>query len=76
MPQVTLDGHPRLFQALWAAISKPGESGTKEDPITAARGMEYVWKILSRSGGQQAVPVQADREAEGGKIVLQYLPTS
>ena len=32
---------PDAVPALWAAVSQPGETGTQDDPITAARRMEY-----------------------------------
>ena len=34
------DWTPPATPAMWAAVSKEGEDGTLENPITAARGME------------------------------------
>ena len=66
---------PPTVPALWAAVSKPGESGTKEDPITAARGMEYVYGKYYRDPEDSKLYLcKRIGEAEGGKIVLQYLP--
>lgn len=66
---------PPEVPALWAAVSKPGESGTKEDPITAARGMEYQYGLYYRDPEDgQLYLCKRTGEAEGGKIVLQFLP--
>lgn len=66
---------PPTVPALWAAVSKPGESGTKEDPITAARGMEYVYGKYYRDPEDSKLYLcKRIGEAEGGKITLQYLP--
>ena len=66
---------PDAVPALWAAVSAPGETGTQDDPITAARGMEYTYGLyyLDPEDGKL---YQCSRigETEGGKITLQYLP--
>ena len=66
---------PDAVPALWAAVSAPGESGTAEDPITARRGMEYTYGLYYRDpeDGQRYL-CRRTGEAEGGKVVLQYLP--
>ena len=39
---------PDAAPALWAAVLAPGETGTQDDPITAARGMEYTYGLYYR----------------------------
>lgn len=66
---------PPEVPALWAAVSRPGESGTKEDPITAACGMEYQYGLYYRDPEDGHLYLcKRTGEAEGGKIVLQFLP--
>ena len=66
---------PDAVPALWSAVSLPGETGTQDDPITAARGMEYTYGLyyLDPEDGQIYLCTRTG-ETEGGKIVLQYLP--
>ena len=66
---------PPEVPALWAAVSKPGETGTQDNPITAARGMEYTYGLYYRDP-EDGKLYQCSRngESEGGKITLQYLP--
>lgn len=66
---------PDLTPALWAVVGGPGEAGTIDDPITAARGMEYTYGLCYLDGEDGRV-YRCERigEAEGGKITLQYLP--
>ena len=66
---------PPEVPALWAAVSKPGETGTQDNPITAARGMEYTYGLYYRDP-EDGKLYQCSRagETEGGKITLQYLP--
>lgn len=66
---------PDAVPALWAAVSLPGETGTQDDPITAARGMEYTYGLyyLDPEDGQIYLCTRTG-ETEGDKIVLQYLP--
>ena len=66
---------PDAVPALWAAVSAPGETGTQDDPITAARGMEYTYGLYYRDPEDNLVYLcERTGEVEGGKIVLQYLP--
>ena len=66
---------PDAAPALWAAVSAPGESGTAENPITAARGMEYQYGLYYYDPEDGKLYLCARTgEAEGGKVVLQYLP--
>ena len=50
-------------------------AGTQDDPIPAARGMEYTYGLyyLDREDGK-TYKCERVGEADGGKIVLQYLP--
>ena len=65
---------PENTPALWVVISN-GEAGTAEDPIPAARGMEYEYgKYYRDPEDGKTYLCQRTGEAEGGKIVLQYLP--
>ena len=65
---------PENVPAIWAAIDK-SHAGTAEDPIPAVRGMEYVYgkHYLDGEDGNIYLCTRIG-EADGGKIVLQYLP--
>lgn len=65
---------PENAPALWTVIAN-GETGSRDDPITAARGMEYQYGLYYRDP-EDGNTYLCSRigEAEGGKIVLQYLP--
>ena len=65
---------PPNVPALWAAIS-PGNTGSLEDPIPAARGMEYTYGLyyLDPEDGKTYLCTRTG-EAEGGTVILQYLP--
>lgn len=66
---------PDAVPALWAAVSQPGETGTQDDPITAARGMEYQYgKYYKDPEDSKTYLCTRTGEAAGGKVVLQYLP--
>ena len=69
------DWTPDVTPALWAVVGDPGEAGTIDDPITAARGMEYEYGLyyLDTEDGKTYL-CERIGEAEGGKIILQYLP--
>ena len=65
---------PENTPALWVVLAN-GEAGTQDDPITAARGMEYTYGLYYRDPEDgKTYLCQRTGEAEGGKIVLQYLP--
>ena len=68
------DWTPDVTPALWAVVSK-GQSGTVDDPIDAARGMEYVYGLyyLDSEDGKLYL-CQRIGEVAGGTVVLQYLP--
>lgn len=65
---------PENVPAIWAAIDK-SHAGTAADPVPAARGMEYTYGLYYLDGedGKTYLCTRTG-EAEGGKIVLQYLP--
>lgn len=68
------DWTPDKTPALWAVIDA-AHAGTQDDPIPAARGMEYEYGKYYLDGEDGKV-YKCERigEAAGGKIVLQYLP--
>ena len=69
------DWTPDVTPALWAVVGDPGQAGTIDDPITAARGMEYTYGLyyFDPEDGKTYL-CERTGEAEGGKIILQYLP--
>lgn len=68
------DWTPDKTPALWTVVSK-GQSGTIDDPIDAARGMEYVYGLYYLDGEDGKLYLcQRIGEAAGGTVVLQYLP--
>lgn len=65
---------PPLIPALWAAIDV-SHYGTIDDPIPAARGMEYVYGLYYLDPEDGLVYLcERTGEPAGGKIILQYLP--
>ena len=69
------DWTPDKTPALWAVVGDPSEAGTIDDPITAARGMEYEYGLyyFDPEDGKTYLCEREGEEA-GGKIILQYLP--
>lgn len=68
------DWTPDKTPALWAVIDAE-HAGTQEDPIPAARGMEYEYgKYYLDSEDGKTYRCERIGEQSGGKIVLQYLP--
>ena len=66
---------PDLTPALWAVVGDPGETGTIDDPITAARGMEYTYGLYYKDPEDgNTYLCERTGESEGDKITLQYLP--
>ena len=70
-------------QALWEPAATPDlwvvidvtHAGTQDDPIPAARGMEYEYGKYYLDGEDGKVYIcERTGEQAGGKIVLQYLP--
>lgn len=71
----TQDGWtPDLIPAIWAVVSK-GQPGTVDDPIDAARGMEYTYGLYYKDpeDGKIYLCIRASAE-QGTTIILQYLP--
>lgn len=65
---------PHSTPAMWTIINV-GHAGTQDDPIPAARGMEYEYgKYYLDSEDGKTYKCERTGEAAGGKIVLQYLP--
>lgn len=68
------DWTPDKTPALWAVIDAE-HAGTQDDPIPAARGMEYEYgKYYLDSEDGKTYLCERIGEQAGGKIVLQYLP--
>lgn len=68
------DWTPDATPALWAVIDAT-HAGTIEDPIPAARGMDYIYgKYYLDPEDQKTYKCERQGEAEGGVINLQYLP--
>ena len=65
---------PHSTPAMWTIINVD-HAGTQDDPIPAARGMEYEYGLYYKDPEDTKL-YKCERigEAEGGKIVLQYLP--
>ena len=68
------DWTPDITPDLWAVIEET-HTGKQDDPIPAARGMEYVYGLyyLDSEDGKLYL-CQRTGEAAGGTVVLQYLP--
>lgn len=68
------DWTPDKTPALWAVIDAE-HAGTQDDPIPAARGMEYEYGKYYLDGEDgKTYLCERTGEAAGGKITLQYLP--
>lgn len=68
------DWTPDKTPALWAVIDAE-HAGTQDDPIPAARGMEYEYGKYYLDGEDSKVYLcERTGEQAGGKITLQYLP--
>ena len=65
---------PPAVPALWVVINT-SSPGTIDDPIPAARGMEYTYGLYytDREDGKLYL-CQRIGEATGGTVVLQYMP--
>ena len=65
---------PPAVPALWVVINT-SSPGTIDDPIPAARGMEYVYGLYyTDSEDGKLYLCQRTGEATGGTVVLQYMP--
>lgn len=68
------DWPPDKTPALWTIINVD-HAGTQDDPIPAARGMEYTYGLYYKDPEDTKLYLcERIGEAAGGKIVLQYLP--
>lgn len=66
--------NPSLTPALWTVVDVT-HAGTLDDPIPAARGMEYEYgKHYLDPENSQIYRCARTGEASGGKVTLQYLP--
>lgn len=68
------DWTPDATPAMWAVIDKT-HAGTLDDPIPAARGMEYEYGKYYLDGEDGKIYLcHRTGEAAGGTVVLQYMP--
>lgn len=68
------DWPPHSTLAMWTIIDIE-HAGTQDDPIPAARGMEYTYGLYYKDPEDTKLYLcERIGEAAGGKIVLQYLP--
>ena len=68
------DWTPDATPAMWAVIDKR-HAGTLDDPIPAARGMEYEYGKYYLDGEDgKTYLCHRTGEAAGGTVVLQYMP--
>lgn len=68
------DWTPDAVPAMWAVIDKT-HAGTLDDPIPAARGMEYEYGKYYLDGEDgKTYLCHRTGEAAGGTVVLQYMP--
>lgn len=77
------DGHGHTTQADWPPHSTPAmwtiidleHAGTQDDPIPAARGMEYTYGLHYKDPEDTKLYLcERTGEQSGNKITLQYLP--
>ena len=66
------DYTPDKTHALWAVV-EVSHKGTIEDPIPAARGMEYTYGSYYYDGEDENIYL-CQRGGEEGTIVLHYMP--
>lgn len=68
------DWTPDKTPAMWAVIDVE-HAGTQNDPITAARGMEYTYGLYYLDPEDNKIyKCERSGETEGTTIILQYLP--
>ena len=68
------DWPPHNTPAMWTIIDLE-HAGTQDDPIPAARGMEYTYGLYYKDPEDTKVYLcERTGEQAGGKITLQYLP--
>lgn len=65
---------PDVTPALWTVVSK-GQTGAADDPIDAARGMEYTYGLYYKDPEDNKIYLCERTGAEPGtSITLQFLP--
>ena len=65
---------PHLTPALWVVVDVT-HAGTQDDPIPAARGMEYTYGLYYKDPEDTKLYLcERTGEQSGNKITLQYLP--
>ena len=68
------DWTPDKTPALWEVVSK-GQTGTVDDPIDAARGMEYTYGLYYKDPDDgKTYLCERTGEPSGGAVILQFLP--
>lgn len=68
------DWAPDKTPALWAVVSK-GQTGTVDDPIDAALGMEYTYGLYYKDPDDGKTYIcERTGEPSGGTVILQFLP--
>ena len=68
------DWTPDKTPALWAVVNKK-QTGTVNDPIDAARGMEYTYGLYYKDPEDEKTYLcERTGEPSGGTVVLQFLP--
>lgn len=68
------DWPPHLTPALWVVVDVTN-AGTQDDPIPAARGMEYTYGLYYKDPEDTKLYLcERIGEQSGNKITLQYLP--
>lgn len=74
-PHTSQDGwEPEAVPAVWTAINQTN-AGTPEDPIPAARDMEYTYgKYYEDPEDGKIYLCKRTGEADGGNVTLQFLP--
>ena len=65
---------PSLTPALWEPLAPPTETGTADNPITAAVGMTYVTGLYYKEGNKLYICKRAGTP-DGTEIMLYYLPS-
>lgn len=65
---------PSLTPALWEPLALPTETGTRDNPITAAVGMTYVTGLFYKEGNKLYICKRAGTP-DGTEIMLYYLPS-
>ena len=68
------DWTPDKTPALWEVVSK-GQTGTVDDPIDAALGMEYTYGLYYKDPDDGKTYIcERTGEPSGGTVILQFLP--